>query len=134
MMRRPPRSTLSSSSAASDVYKRQEYMGIKFALFKFFSKNTMASAIHKKIQRITTPPVNLIFRFFQTKAIIEVWLYENQDTKFEGRIIGFDEYMNLTLENAVEVNTKKNTRSELGRILLKGDNITLLRNISDITL
>eukprot|EP00828_Plagiopyla_frontata_P040904 TRINITY_DN5673_c0_g1_i4.p1 TRINITY_DN5673_c0_g1~~TRINITY_DN5673_c0_g1_i4.p1 ORF type:complete len:366 (-),score=59.20 TRINITY_DN5673_c0_g1_i4:42-1139(-) len=27
MIRRPPRSTLSSSSAASDVYKRQEYMG-----------------------------------------------------------------------------------------------------------
>ena len=25
MIRRPPRSTLSSSSAASDVYKRQEY-------------------------------------------------------------------------------------------------------------
>eukprot|EP00828_Plagiopyla_frontata_P015403 TRINITY_DN199_c0_g1_i1.p1 TRINITY_DN199_c0_g1~~TRINITY_DN199_c0_g1_i1.p1 ORF type:complete len:484 (-),score=89.48 TRINITY_DN199_c0_g1_i1:208-1659(-) len=29
MIRRPPRSTLSSSSAASDVYKRQEYMGLK---------------------------------------------------------------------------------------------------------
>eukprot|EP00658_Telonema_sp_P-2_P026482 TRINITY_DN2069_c0_g1_i2.p1 TRINITY_DN2069_c0_g1~~TRINITY_DN2069_c0_g1_i2.p1 ORF type:complete len:128 (+),score=20.42 TRINITY_DN2069_c0_g1_i2:142-525(+) len=27
MIRRPPRSTLSSSSAASDVYKRQEYGG-----------------------------------------------------------------------------------------------------------
>src|SRR5664280_2897470 len=26
MIRRPPRSTLSSSSAASDVYKRQEYI------------------------------------------------------------------------------------------------------------
>eukprot|EP00656_Telonema_subtile_P044180 TRINITY_DN50465_c0_g1_i1.p1 TRINITY_DN50465_c0_g1~~TRINITY_DN50465_c0_g1_i1.p1 ORF type:complete len:240 (-),score=53.28 TRINITY_DN50465_c0_g1_i1:761-1480(-) len=28
MLRRPPRSTLSSSSAASDVYKRQEYGGL----------------------------------------------------------------------------------------------------------
>eukprot|EP00828_Plagiopyla_frontata_P012790 TRINITY_DN1737_c0_g1_i2.p2 TRINITY_DN1737_c0_g1~~TRINITY_DN1737_c0_g1_i2.p2 ORF type:complete len:194 (-),score=50.81 TRINITY_DN1737_c0_g1_i2:44-625(-) len=28
MQRQPPRSTLSSSSAASDVYKRQEYMGM----------------------------------------------------------------------------------------------------------
>eukprot|EP00826_Nyctotherus_ovalis_P018919 TRINITY_DN1574_c0_g1_i9.p1 TRINITY_DN1574_c0_g1~~TRINITY_DN1574_c0_g1_i9.p1 ORF type:complete len:101 (-),score=26.14 TRINITY_DN1574_c0_g1_i9:235-492(-) len=27
MIRRPPRSTLDRSSAASDVYKRQEYMG-----------------------------------------------------------------------------------------------------------
>src|SRR5665648_1262920 len=29
MIRRPPRSTLSSSSAASDVYKRQEYIKSK---------------------------------------------------------------------------------------------------------
>eukprot|EP00831_Metopus_contortus_P007244 TRINITY_DN12771_c0_g1_i2.p2 TRINITY_DN12771_c0_g1~~TRINITY_DN12771_c0_g1_i2.p2 ORF type:complete len:117 (+),score=22.06 TRINITY_DN12771_c0_g1_i2:85-435(+) len=29
MIRRPPRSTQGVSSAASDVYKRQEYMGIK---------------------------------------------------------------------------------------------------------
>src|SRR5664279_5573712 len=29
MIRRPPRSTLSSSSAASDVYKRQVYEGIE---------------------------------------------------------------------------------------------------------
>src|SRR5674536_343966 len=29
MIRRPPRSTLSSSSAASDVYKRQPYSGVR---------------------------------------------------------------------------------------------------------
>eukprot|EP00658_Telonema_sp_P-2_P033752 TRINITY_DN24714_c0_g1_i3.p1 TRINITY_DN24714_c0_g1~~TRINITY_DN24714_c0_g1_i3.p1 ORF type:complete len:145 (+),score=29.24 TRINITY_DN24714_c0_g1_i3:80-514(+) len=33
MIRRPPRSTLSSSSAASDVYKRQEY-GISLSMAK----------------------------------------------------------------------------------------------------
>ena len=32
MIRRPPRSTLSSSSAASDVYKRQVYSGVSCAL------------------------------------------------------------------------------------------------------
>ena len=31
MLRRPPRSTLSSSSAASDVYKRQPYIYTKYA-------------------------------------------------------------------------------------------------------
>eukprot|EP00828_Plagiopyla_frontata_P006476 TRINITY_DN1282_c0_g1_i10.p1 TRINITY_DN1282_c0_g1~~TRINITY_DN1282_c0_g1_i10.p1 ORF type:complete len:257 (-),score=52.28 TRINITY_DN1282_c0_g1_i10:48-818(-) len=34
MNRRPPRSTLSSSSAASDVYKRQEYMGLNSKTIK----------------------------------------------------------------------------------------------------
>ena len=30
---------------------------------------------------------NLIFRFLQTKARIQIWLYENTDTVIEGRII-----------------------------------------------
>ncbi|KAL3566764.1 hypothetical protein D5086_032179 [Populus alba] len=41
---------------------------------------------------------------------------------------GFDEYMNLVLEDAEEVNIKKKSRKSLGRILLKGDNITLMMN------
>ena len=46
--------------------------------------------------------------------------------KLEGRILGFDEFMSLVLEDAVEINVKDGTRKEIGRILLKGDNITLL--------
>ena len=34
--------------------------------------------------------------------------------------------MNLVLGDAVEISTKKGTRNEVGRILLKGDNITLI--------
>ena len=43
----------------------------------------------------------------------------------------FDEYMNLVLDDASEVNTKKQTRTKLGRILLKGDNITLMQNVQE---
>jgi len=57
-----------------------------------------------------------------------VWLYENVNTRIEGHIIGFDEYMNLVLEEAVEVHMKTKNRKELGRIMLKGDNITLIMN------
>lgn len=39
---------------------------------------------------------------------------------------GFDEYMNLVLDAAEEVDMKKGGRKALGRILLKGDNITLM--------
>lgn len=60
------------------------------------------------------------------KTRIQVWLYENTDLRIEGRIIGFDEYMNLVLDDAEELSIKKKTRKTLGRILLKGDNITLL--------
>ncbi|WMV35513.1 hypothetical protein MTR67_028898 [Solanum verrucosum] len=81
-----------------------------------------------KVQRIMTQPINLIFRFLQSKARIQIWLFEQKDQRIEGRIIGFDEYMNLVLDDAEEVNVKKNSRKQLGRILLKGDNITLMMN------
>mmetsp|Transcript_1587 Transcript_1587/g.5985 ORF Transcript_1587/g.5985 Transcript_1587/m.5985 type:complete len:89 (+) Transcript_1587:213-479(+) len=84
-----------------------------------------------KVQRIMTQPINLIFRFLQTKARIQIWLFENVDVVMEGRIIGFDEYMNLVLDEAEEVNKKKGTKKTIGRILLKGDNITMMVNVSD---
>ncbi|XP_042990589.1 small nuclear ribonucleoprotein E-like isoform X3 [Carya illinoinensis] len=72
-----------------------------------------------KVQRIMTQPI---------KARIQIWLFEQRDLRIEGRIIGFDEYMNLVLDDAEEVNVKKKSRKSLGRILLKGDNITLMMN------
>ncbi|URD87066.1 Small nuclear ribonucleoprotein E [Musa troglodytarum] len=67
-----------------------------------------------KVQRIMTQPINLIFRFLQSKARIQIWLFEQKDLRIEGRIIGFDEYMNLVLEEAEELNVKKKTRKPLG--------------------
>jgi small nuclear ribonucleoprotein E len=75
-----------------------------------------------------TQPINLIFRFLQSKSRIQFWLFEQKDMRIEGRIIGFDEYMNLVLDEAEEISLKKKTRKPLGRILLKGDNITLMMN------
>eukprot|EP00794_Sanderia_malayensis_P012887 gene12887-14213_t len=46
---------------------------------------------------------------------------------------GFDEYMNLVLDEAEEVYTKTKTRKTVGRILLKGDNITLIQNAQGAT-
>jgi len=79
-----------------------------------------------KVQKIMTQPINLIFRFLQNKTRIQLWLYENTDLRVEGKIIGFDEYMNLVLDDAEELSIKKKTRKALGRILLKGDSITLM--------
>ena len=55
-------------------------------------------------------------------------MYEDTTMRIEGRIIGFDEYMNMTLDDAEEVYLKKaKERKSLGRILLKGDCVTLLQ-------
>jgi small nuclear ribonucleoprotein E len=61
---------------------------------------------------------------------VKIWLYEDTRMALEGQIIGFDEYMNMTLDDAVELDTKSGKRRDIGRILLKGDNITLIQDAS----
>jgi len=59
-----------------------------------------------------------------------VWLFEDTRMKIEGQIIGFDEYMNMVLDEAVEIDVKTKSRTDVGRCLLKGDSITLLQEVS----
>ena len=82
-----------------------------------------------KVQKVMVQPINLIFRYLQNRSRIQVWLYEQTATRIEGYIIGFDEYMNLVLDDADEILLKKNQRKKIGRILLKGDNISLIQQI-----
>lgn len=63
------------------------------------------------------------------KARVQIWLYEQVNTRIEGRIMGFDEYMNLVLDDAEELDVKNLKRTALGRILLKGDTITLMMSV-----
>lgn len=58
---------------------------------------------------------------------VQIWLYEQADIRFEGKIVGFDEYMNLVVDECEEINVEKSTRIYLGRIMLKGDNLSLVR-------
>ena len=84
----------------------------------------------KKISRMMTRPINYLFDLYQAKTKIQIWIFDNKDILFEGKILGFDEYMNMVLDECEEINDKKKTRNYLGRLMLKGDNITLVRAIS----
>merc|ERR1711976_786734 len=96
--------------------------------FLFLRIAKMAYGGKTKVQKVMVQPINLIFRYLQSRARVQIWLYENQNLRIEGHIIGFDEYMNVMLDQAEEVHMKKGTRKTIGRILLKGDNITLIQN------
>ena len=97
-------------------------------LIKFFK---MAYQGQQKVQKVMVQPINLIFRFLQNRTRVSVWLYENVNTRIEGHITGFDEYMNLVLDDAAEVHLKRETIKKVGRIMLKGDNITLIQEKKD---
>ncbi|KAK9437891.1 DNA-directed RNA polymerase III largest subunit [Metarhizium brunneum] len=85
-------------------------------------------------RRVLLPPINMIFKLLQSNATVSVWLYEQLSIRIEGKIRGFDEFMNLVIDDAVEVSqvTKTNdkeTRRQLGQILLKGDNVSLIQSL-----
>ena len=89
---------------------------------------------NQKVQKVLVQPINLIFRYLQNRARIAVWLTENTSMRIEGHIIGFDEYMNLVLDDAYEVISRskdsaqpKQRTKAIGRILLKGENIVLIQ-------
>eukprot|EP00170_Pyropia_yezoensis_P000502 contig_2613_g503 len=60
-----------------------------------------------RVQKIMLQPINLIFRFLQTRQRVEVWLYAATDIRMRGFIVGFDEYMNVVLDESVEVSVKR---------------------------
>ncbi|KAI9310989.1 hypothetical protein BX666DRAFT_2002389 [Dichotomocladium elegans] len=85
-----------------------------------------------KVQKIMVQPINLIFRYLQNKTRVQIWLFDKTDMRIEGQIIGFDEFMNLVMDQAEEITTKDGgSRRSIGRIMLRGDNITLIQAVSN---
>ncbi|KAG8944392.1 mRNA splicing protein sme1 [Tulasnella sp. 424] len=85
-------------------------------------------------QRVMVQPINVIFKNLQQRTKVVIWLYDNVDMRIGGRIIGFDEFMNVVVDDAEEIYVGKNAAGRpnrsLGRILLKGDSITLIQPAS----
>ncbi|KAM5482883.1 hypothetical protein McanCB56680_003398 [Microsporum canis] len=86
-------------------------------------------------------PIHFIFKLLQQRATVSIWLYEQLAVRIEGKIRrltpfdikGFDEFMNLVVDDAVEVTlatkTEAESRRQLGQILLKGDNVSLIQTV-----
>jgi len=101
--------------------------------------------------KVLLPPINFIFKLLQQHSTVSIWLYEQLAIRIEGKIRvcripirvsrpradqrllqGFDEFMNLVIDDAVEVKqatkTEKEKRRDLGRlsILLRTHNLAVL--------
>jgi small nuclear ribonucleoprotein E len=82
------------------------------------------------MSRQLVQPIHVLFNFLQQKEHVQIWLYDNPHVRFQGYIKGFDEFLNVVMDDCVEVNTKANTKIELGKLLLKGECITLIHPLS----
>ncbi|VEU19357.1 DEKNAAC100475 [Brettanomyces naardenensis] len=84
----------------------------------------------RKQRKVMVPPINQIFKYLQQQSKVTIWLYEQVGFRVTGIIKGFDEFMNVVVDDAVEISTSSPSKHrDLGRILLKGDNITLISSI-----
>ncbi|KAK1925939.1 hypothetical protein DB88DRAFT_485678 [Papiliotrema laurentii] len=85
-------------------------------------------------RKVMAQPINILFSFLQKHTKVVIWLYDNTEFRLEGYIIGFDEFMNVVIDETTQIYQPKKDESkpvkepeQLGRILLKGDNITLVQ-------
>lgn len=78
--------------------------------------------------------IEYIFKFMEQQVKIEIYIVDMPNIRFHGIIRGFDEWMNLVLEQTVEINIKTDTRKPLGRILLKGESISLMHILDPYSL
>jgi small nuclear ribonucleoprotein E len=53
-------------------------------------------------------------------------LNDSFGTKIRGRVVGFDEFMNLVLVDAEQSMAKNSLCTVLGTVLIKGENIILI--------
>lgn len=60
--------------------------------------------------KVLLPPINFIFKLLQQHSTVQIWLFEQLGIRIEGKIRGFDEFMNLVVDDAVEV--KQATKQE----------------------
>ncbi|RSH90717.1 mRNA splicing protein sme1 [Saitozyma podzolica] len=103
-----------------------------------------ADIVNMSGRKVMVQPINILFSLLQKRGPpradrvqhtrVVIWLYDNNEFRIEAYLIGFDEFMNVVLDDAEEVydcsakpGKEVKPRRELGRILLKGDNITLVQ-------
>merc|ERR1711939_856504 len=58
----------------------------------------------------------------------QIWVVMKTEREFVGKLLGFDDYVNMVLENVTEYERTAEglKKTELGQTLLNGNNITML--------
>jgi small nuclear ribonucleoprotein E len=88
---------------------------------------------HRRKGRESINTVTQMVRFVTSRAKVEIWTNDDPNLRFQGVISGLDEWMNLVLDQVVEINVKKQTQKRLGRIMLRGDNICLIHTLESFS-
>jgi len=64
-------------------------------------------------------PIKKVFSLVDSRITVEI---KDEDTKFQGRLISVDEYLNIHLDETIELIGNERGRS-LGTVVIRGNNI-----------
>ncbi|KAF2222177.1 U6 snRNA-associated Sm-like protein LSm5 [Elsinoe fawcettii] len=67
-------------------------------------------------------PLELIDKCVGSK----IWVIMKGDKEFSGTLLGFDDFVNMVLEDVTEVDYASGANTKLSKILLNGNNICML--------
>lgn len=74
-------------------------------------------------------PTVVVHRYLKESQRVCVWLVHETKMKIEGVLLGYDEFMNVVLGDATEVHLKTGEVVQLGKILLRSDNVGVIHPI-----
>ena len=74
-------------------------------------------------RRAMEPPLRVFVGYCKSNARVIVHLNDNAKMLIEGNLLGFDEFMNLILDDAYEIYPKTGNSLQLGKMLLRGETI-----------
>ena len=60
--------------------------------------------------KVLLPPINFIFKLLQQHSTVQIWLFEQLGMRIYCKIRCFDEFLNLVIDDAVEV--KQSTKQD----------------------
>lgn len=74
-------------------------------------------------------PTNVMYKYMKEKQPVCIWLAHDPKIKIEGTLLGYDEFMNVVLGDAMEINLHKKESTKIGKILLRSDNVGVVHPI-----
>lgn len=83
--------------------------------------------------KILEPPLHVLFGYLKEGSRIRVHLNKNNKMCIEGTLLGFDEFMNLVLDDAYEIYLASDTKIPLGKTMLRGEVIAIVHPIIQYT-
>jgi small nuclear ribonucleoprotein E len=72
-------------------------------------------------RKLLEPPLHFLFGYLKEEERIRIHLNQNNKMVIEGKIVGFDEFMNIVMQDAFEVHLPTGARTPLGTMLLRGE-------------